>query len=126
MRLLGPNGWSHPELVSIGRKHVQGALFTTNFHPASSLPFVKRFSDEYTGIYDATPDVFAAQGFDAANLVLVQLTDGRRTREAVRSGILATEDYPGVTGVLTMRGDGNAHKRPFLLGVERGRIVQAD
>jgi len=44
----------------------------------------------------------------------------------MRDGVLATEAYPGVSGVLTMRSDGNAQKRPFLLGVERGHVVHYD
>ena len=47
-------------------------------------------------------------------------------REALRDGLLTTRAYPGVTGVLSMRSDGNASKRPYLLAVERGRIVQVE
>ena len=47
-------------------------------------------------------------------------------RERVRTGILAVRAHPGVTGVLRMRPDGNAQKRPFLLRVERGRIVPVE
>ena len=46
--------------------------------------------------------------------------------EDVRDGMLAIRSYPGVTGILTMRPDGNAHKRPYLLEVERGRFVQIE
>jgi hypothetical protein len=40
--------------------------------------------------------------------------------------MLSIRGYPGVTGILSMRPDGNAHKRPFLLEVEGGRIVQIE
>jgi hypothetical protein len=42
----------------------------------------------------------------------------------LRAGLLRLDAYPGVTGVLSMGADGNAHKRPFLLGVVNGRIEQ--
>jgi hypothetical protein len=64
--------------------------------------------------------------FDAANLVLVQLARGRDSRDSVRKGVLDVDAYPGVSGVLSMRRDGNAKKRPFLLGVERGHVVGFD
>jgi hypothetical protein len=68
--------------------------------------------------------VFAAQSYDAANLVLVQLAHRRSSRDAVRDGILATHGYPGVAGVLSMGPDGNARKLPFLLEVKGGEVVQ--
>ncbi len=125
-RLLGPNGWYHPDLVGLARKHLEGALFTAQFYPDSTLPFVREFSDRYQRTFASAPDVFAAQGFDAANLVLVQMARRLGSREAVRDGMLSTRGYPGVTGILSMRPDGNAHKRPFLLEVEGGRIVQIE
>jgi ABC-type branched-subunit amino acid transport system substrate-binding protein len=125
-RLLGSSGWYHPDLVKIGRHHVGGALFTAHYYADSPLPFVKDFTDRYNATFATEPDAYAAQAFDAANLVLVQLARGRDEREEVREGVLATRAYPGVSGVLSMSADGNANKRPFLLGVERGHLTQID
>lgn len=125
-RLLGPSGWYHPDLVPIARQHVEGALFTAHFYPESPVPFVRSFAERFRETFDVVPDIFAAQGYDAARLVVVQLARGRENRDDVREGLLSTRAYPGVTGVLSMRSDGNASKRPFLLGVKRGRIVQVD
>jgi len=125
-RLLGPNGWNDPDLVKIGRDHVEGARFTAMFYPDSSLPGVKDFTERYDRAFASSPDAFAAQAFDATNLVLMQLSRGRDSREKVREGVLSVTGYPGVTGVLTMRADGNARKRPFLLAVERGHIQQVE
>jgi ABC-type branched-subunit amino acid transport system substrate-binding protein len=124
--LLGPSGWYHRDLVEIAREHVEGALFAAHFYPDSELGFVRAFASRYEQAYAGPPDVFAAQAYDAANLVLLQLARGRDSREAVREGVLAVRDYPGVTGVLSIRADGNARKRPFLLAVRRGRITQLD
>jgi ABC-type branched-subunit amino acid transport system substrate-binding protein len=126
-RLLGVSSWDDPELVRIARDHVEGAVFTTQFPASSDLPFVRRFTDGYRSAYATKPDTFAAQAYDATNLVLLQLTDlgfgDDDVRERVRDGVLAVRAYPGVTGVLRMQPDGNARKRPFLMGVEHGRIV---
>ena len=124
--LLGPSGWNDPDLVKIGREHVEGARFTAQFYPASQQPIVREFTGRFDHAYAAPADVFAAQAYDAANLVLAQLARGRETREDLREGVLSVTSYPGVTGVLTMRADGNAAKRPFLLSVERGRIQQVE
>jgi hypothetical protein len=126
VRLLGPNGWNHPDLVSIGRNHVSGAVISALFHEQSRFPFVVSFVDDYTTTFGEAPGVFAAHAYDAANLVLVQLARGRDTREQVRDGILRTQGYPGASGVISIMPDGNARKRPFLLGVRGGRMIPLD
>jgi ABC-type branched-subunit amino acid transport system substrate-binding protein len=126
MRLLGANGWNDPSIVKLGRHHVEGAVFTAHFFAGSPVSVVQDFTEEYERAYASAPEDFAAQGYDAANMLLVQLARGRDTRDAVRDGVLELRTYPGVTGVTTMRADGNAAKRPFLLAVERGEIVQLD
>ena len=125
-RLLGPDGWYHEDLVRVGREHVEGAVFVSHFFSESPTPFVRDFADRYAATYEHTSNVFSAQAFDAANLVFVQLARRLAGREAVRDGLLSVESYPGAAGILTMRSDGNADKRPFLLTVEKGRIVQMD
>lgn len=123
-RLLGPAGWYDPELVRLAADHLEGALFAAHFYPESPVPWVQAFTADYEATYAQSPEEFGALAYDAANLVLVQLARGRDTREAVRDGVLGMEAYGGVSGVLEMRADGNAHKRPYLLGVEKGHVVQ--
>ena len=126
VRLMGPDGWNHPDLVKIARKHVRGAVIAAPFHHDSRFEFVKHFVEAYEATYDAEPESLAAEAFDAANLVQVQLARGRDSRDAVRDGVIRTEGYPGASGVITLLPDGNARKRPFLLGVRGGRIVSLD
>jgi ABC-type branched-subunit amino acid transport system substrate-binding protein len=124
MTLLGPSGWYAADLAQVGREHVEGARFTAHFFPDSEYPVVRDFTARYDRAYAARPDVFAAQAYDAASLVLEQLARGRSTREDVREGLTEVVGHLGVTGVLTMRADGSARKRPFLLQVSQGKIQQ--
>ncbi len=126
VRLLGANGWNHPDFLKIGRKHVDGAVFAEAFYPQSKAPVVADFTRRYTALYDAPPDALAAQAFDATNLLLVQLARGHRDRDDLRDGLRTTRAYPGASGVTTMMSDGNAQKRPFLLGVQGRRIVPVE
>jgi len=115
-----------PELVRIAQHHVEGALFTSQYYADSPVPFVKDFGERFRATFDEEPAALAAQAYDAANLAIVQLARGRVSREELREGVLAIRAYPGVSGVLRMSADGNAHKRPFLLGVEHGHVTQID
>ncbi len=124
VRLLGTGSWNHPDLVAIGRDHVDGARFTAGFFAGSPLPIVKEFAEAYEAAYAAPPVDLAAQAYDAANLLLVQLARGATTREAALEGLHELEVQPGVTGVLSLVG--GLRKRPLLLGVERGQIVELE
>jgi ABC-type branched-subunit amino acid transport system substrate-binding protein len=126
VRLLGPGAWNHPDLLRIAYRHVRGAVISAPFHVESQYVFVSRFVERYTTTYGETPDLFAAQGFDAANLILVQLAAGRDSRSLVREGVLHTQGYPGVSGVTSFLPDGNARKLPYLLGVRGGKIISLD
>jgi ABC-type branched-subunit amino acid transport system substrate-binding protein len=123
--LLGTEAWNHPDLVSIARKHVEGAYFTASFYADSSVAYVREFADRYVETFGATADDFSASAYDAAKMLLVQLVRGANSRQAVRDRILGIKGFPGVSGVLSMGADGNARKRPFLLSVRRGQIVEA-
>ncbi|MCZ6784680.1 MAG: penicillin-binding protein activator [Proteobacteria bacterium] len=126
VQLLGSGAWLHEDLLKIARKHVRGAVISAPFHAESRFVFVSRFVERYSTAFGETPDRFAAQGFDAANLILVQLAGGRLGREEIRDGLLRVRAYPGVSGVTTIQPDGNARKRPYLLGIRGGRIVSLD
>ncbi len=124
--LMGPSGWNDPALLSIGRKHVRGAVISALFHEQSRFPFVSEFVRDFNETFGTPPDVFAAHGYDAARLVMVQLNAGADTREGVRNGILRSQGFPGASGVINMAPDGNARKRPFLLKVRGGRLISLD
>jgi hypothetical protein len=125
-RLFGATGWNHPDLLRIGGRHVEGAVFVEAFHPDDGFRPARQVAERYRETFGAEPGEQAAAAYDAANLVLVQLVRGLRARGDVRSGLLSTRAYPGVSGNTTILSDGNAEKHPYLLGIESGEIISLD
>ncbi|MBW2713036.1 MAG: ABC transporter substrate-binding protein, partial [Deltaproteobacteria bacterium] len=123
VRLLGAGGWNHPDLLTMGRKHVRGAIFAETFYAEYPHPAVTHYVERYSSGYDGEPSQFSAQSYDATNLVLAQLARGTVTRDGVTLGLLRVRDYAGVSGSTSVQPDGNARKRPFLLEVRWGRIL---
>jgi branched-chain amino acid transport system substrate-binding protein len=101
---------------------VDGAFFSSGFDPSHPSPLVQDFVARYRAAYGREPTPFAAQGFDAANLVGLQLLNGAQSPSDVRNGLVTTERYPGVSGVTSIGADGDARKRPFLLEVHEGKM----
>jgi ABC-type branched-subunit amino acid transport system substrate-binding protein len=126
VKLLGPSGWHHPDLLRIAGTRVDGAFFSSGFDPGHPSPIVQDFVARYRAAYGREPTPFAAQGFDAANLVGLQILQGAHSPADVRNGLVATERYPGVSGVTSIGADGDARKRPFLLEVRDGLMTSLE
>jgi branched-chain amino acid transport system substrate-binding protein len=126
VKLLGPSGWHNPELLKTAGPKVDGAFFSSGFDPSHPSPLVQDFVARYRAAYGREPTPFAAQGFDAANLVGLQLLNGAHTAIDVRNGLVHTDRYPGVSGVTSIGADGDARKRPFLLEVRGGQMVSLE
>jgi ABC-type branched-subunit amino acid transport system substrate-binding protein/TolA-binding protein len=126
IELLGTPEWVDDQLLEVAGRHVTGSVISTPFYMESDLPFVAEFVNSFQQTFGEKPDSYAAQAFDAGNIVLMQLVAGRDTRGEMRDGLLQTRAYPGATGVLTMSPDGNARRRPFLLGVKGRRFMPLD
>lgn len=126
VQLLGSSGWVHEDLIRHGRKHVKQAVVAALFHAQSRYAFVSDFVTDFATHFGSEPDVFAASAYDAANLVFVQLAAGHDTRDSVLDGVASVHGYPGASGVTSFLHDGNARKRPFLLGVKGRSLVALD
>jgi ABC-type branched-subunit amino acid transport system substrate-binding protein len=126
VRLLGTSAWNDPGLVAVGREHVEGSVFTGAVVRESSAPMLSEFALRFRSGFGRPPDSLSALGFDATLLVLRSLLSGSRTRAEVRTALLEAPPLQGVSGTTDFASDGNAQRRPYLLGVEGGRIVDLD
>jgi ABC-type branched-subunit amino acid transport system substrate-binding protein len=123
--LLGINGWNDPELLRLGGKYVEGAVFTDGFYRYSPYPFVQAFVNSYFERFGAEPTILEAQGYDAAGILLAQLSRGKQlTRDDLRNALGRLRNYPGVAGATSFDAQGDAQKVLFLLQVQNGNIVQ--
>jgi branched-chain amino acid transport system substrate-binding protein len=126
VRLIGTSAWNDPGLVRVGRQHVEGAVFTGAVVRESSSPMLSEFAARFREGFGSAPDGLAALGFDAALLAIRGLLSGADSRASLRAGLLAAPPLDGVSGRTVFGAGGNAQRRPYLLGVEAGRIVDLD
>jgi branched-chain amino acid transport system substrate-binding protein len=124
VRVLGTRGWQSPDLLRLGGTAIEGAIFTEPFDAGSSSPTVTDFSRRYHMSYGRTPDVMAAQAYDAARVLFSALPPGEASRGEVEERIRRVRAYPGASGTITLQEDGSVQKTPALRGVRSGRIVE--
>lgn len=124
VRFMGADGFDSPDLVALGGAAVEGALFTSGFDSETDDPAAKAFIDKYEAAYGVKPDMFAANAYDSARIIIEVINEVGADRRAIRDGIAATENFPGVTGVTTFLENGDADKPLLIFEVQNGRFVR--
>lgn len=124
VQILGTNRWGSKEFLSLGGGYIEGAVFVDGFFADSHWPQVADFVSSFKQAFGETPDIIAAQSYDAASMILRFIRSGIRSREDVKEALLRLKEYPGVSGYTTILPSGDSRKELFILTVEEGKIVQ--
>jgi ABC-type branched-subunit amino acid transport system substrate-binding protein len=122
--VLGESGWNHPELVKRTGGFFEGAVFMDGFFASAADPQVREFVQNYRAMFNTTPDLMAAQSYDAMLMLLHVLKQQPQTREEVRDKLRNLKDVKAATGWMGVLPDGDVDRHLFALTVRRGQIVQ--
>ncbi|MBR4056715.1 MAG: ABC transporter substrate-binding protein [Oscillospiraceae bacterium] len=85
-------------------------LMLTPFAADSEEANVKAFVEAYKKAYNATPDQFAADGYDAIYIIKAAIEAAGSTSGEELAKTMTTLEYTGVTGTMTWGADGNTVK----------------
>lgn len=92
-----------PKLLELAGPAANGLTLPSTFVVDNPDPKVKAYVDGYKKRYGSEPSMFAAQGYDVANIMLsaIAAAGPNPTRQTVRDALAKTTDFPGVTGATT-------------------------
>ncbi len=121
--LLGPNGWNDPEALSGAGHRLDGAIFVAGFFPASARPATRSFVETFRRVHQATPDVLAAQAYDAATLLRESLRRGASSRESVLLALHELGSVSGATGEIAVSAAG-ASRSLYVLRIGAGHVEE--
>jgi branched-chain amino acid transport system substrate-binding protein len=76
-------------------------LIVSNNSDYSDIPAYTQFTREFEAAYGEKPSQFAANAYDATNLVLDTLETAGNDRASVTAGVLGTTRYHGATGLVS-------------------------
>jgi len=118
LTLVGTDGWNDPGLLELSGDYLIGSYFADAFTPNSNRPEVRRFVEDYKEMFGKEPNTLDAYGYDTIKMIqyLVK-TQGIRSRDDMRDGLLSIRDYEGVTGNTTIERNGDSTKEPLILTV---------
>ncbi|MBC7250022.1 MAG: ABC transporter substrate-binding protein [Anaerolineae bacterium] len=114
--ILGGEGLATDDLMKIAGEAAEGTLATTYFHPDDPRPEVQRFRASFEARYGVTPEVWAAQGYDAVYLLAYAMeTAGSTVPTEVADALRRVRGWPGVTGPHSFQENGDVVDKPIVL-----------
>ena len=124
--VMGPGSLYSPKLLEIGGDSVNGLYTSAVFFPQDPRPEVQKFVKGFETQYKATPNMFAALGYDAINLLADTIRKAGTDRKAIRDELVRTKNWPGVTGNITFTERRDVVKDYRSLVVKNGAFTLYD
>lgn len=125
---LGADGWDGTLNIIADPSSIEGAFFLTGFTVEDESPLVQQFISNFYATYGEQPNMFAAQAYDAAMILIdaiqLALADGYlpNTDEFKSSviGHMAATNMQAVTGHISFDEFNNPQKTAFIIQVVDG------
>jgi branched-chain amino acid transport system substrate-binding protein len=102
-----------------------GTYYSSTVGPPQSYPNTAKFIADFKAKFGSIPQPFCAQGYDATAMMLKAIENATKenngklpTRAAVCKALRAIQNFPGITGNITLNGKGDlSMNRYFVLKV---------
>ena len=126
--MIGADGWAGTLDAIADPSSVEGAFYLTGFTYESDEPHIVDFIERFYTEHGEMPNMFAAQAYDAAAILIAALQgavdDGlepgsREFKDAVIANMAAT-NMNGVTGNITFDEFNNPQKTAFIIQIVDG------
>jgi len=125
--IVGPDGFDSPTLVDLaGASNLNDVYFTTAYSNLSTDPDQAAFIEAYKAKYGKEPNMFAALGYDATNLLLAAIQQaGSSDPAAVQQALLNISGFKGVTGTITFDEYHNPIKPVLMVKLVNGEQAES-
>lgn len=121
--MIGTGSLYSEKLLELGGDAVEGIYCASAFYPKDPRPEVQAFVNEYKAAYGAEPNMFAAQAYDAANLLLAVIEQGVTDRVQFRDALAGIKDFQGVTGLTNFNANRDVVKDMAKMQVKDGQFT---
>lgn len=115
--VFGGDGWDSSELISSGGEAIVGGFFCNHYNSKETRKEVQDFLSAWKQKYGGEPGTtMGALGFDAANLMIdaIKRSTSLKAKDII-AAIDSTENFPGVSGSITLKGQGGNPSKPALV-----------
>lgn len=118
---VGGDGWDGVLAQVTDPATVEGAIFLSPF--LATDPSVKTFVDAYQAAYNAIPDQFAADGYDAVYAFKAAMEKAGSIENEALIAAMTEIEVEGTTGTFTFTADGEPNKSAKLIVIKDGEYT---
>src|SRR5215207_2883751 len=129
--IVGGDGYDTPDILSVAGESANNVYFTTHalMDPELGIESIQAFMTAYNDKYGHAPEnAFAALGYDAMKLLADAIERaGSTDATAIQEALLATTDFPGITGLITYaNGEHIPQKGVTIIEIADGQFTLAE
>jgi len=122
--LLGGDGWDATQLWDLGGDSLNGDFISNHYSVDDPSPAIRKFVADYKARHGNVPDALAALGYDAMRVLGEAIKRAGTTEEPqLRDAIAKTQNYPGVTGTISIDAQRNAVKPAVVLKLQDHKYI---
>lgn len=125
--LFGTGAVLPAALVAAGGHAVEGLAFPqAPFDIESSADNVRKFVADYQTKYGMMPDVYAAHGYDAVQIIAQALGEAGTDSQELRFYLNSMNPYEGLAGVTAFDENGDVRKFHTMYAIQGGTVVRVE
>lgn len=122
--VAGPASWYDPATLSGMSQVYDGVIFVSPFNPFSNARHIQDFAQKYQQEFGREPDLFSAQGYDAAKFVFRCFDTKKKPIQDISRCLRSDRPVQGVTGLMKATGTGEINRRMSIVKFEQGSIIE--
>lgn len=121
---VGSDGWDGILAQLTDKTQAEGAVFLSPF--LASDPSAAKFTDAYKKAYNATPDQFAADGYDSVYVIKADMEKAGSIKSDDLIKAMTEIEVDGITGKVSFSADGEPNKEPKFVTITNGEYQLFD
>ncbi len=121
--IMGNSSW-HKGNAVVDTTFLEQAIYASGFFLQSDETLNTNFVRKFDSRYYSQPSLIAAQAYDALRVIAHAIYLGGSGRDAVASAMLSIHNFPGVTGAISIMGDGETKKNVTIINVVDSKHIK--
>jgi len=121
-QIFGGEYWYDTDRLRNNQKYLDGMVFSSSyFKDETSVDYIK-FRNDFRKVMKKTPDILETYGIDAMGIILDAIKNKKTSREEIRKHLDELENYSGIRGPISFRGNNRVNSRIRLIQFKDGKL----
>jgi branched-chain amino acid transport system substrate-binding protein len=121
-QIFGGEYWYDFEKLRSNQSYLEEMIFCSGYYVDETNPEFIKFRNDFRIIMKRTPEVMEFYGYDAMRVLADAIAHKQTTREGIRDHLDNLENFPGIRGPITFKGNNRVNAEVRILTFKNGRI----